>query len=115
MIMIPASLYPIQIPSQEREIIKSILFDRKDDVPYLWKKITDKNNEMYITSHENGFMIGMLASQRNTVPECWKQLIDVMNKIKKDAGVEVTELGNNTVQLKDSSGFTIVRQKHEWE
>ncbi len=113
--MIPASLYPIQIPSQEWEIIKSILFDRKDDVPSLWKKITDKNNEMYITSHENGFMIGMLSSQRNTVPECWKQLIDVMNLIKKDAGVEMTDLGNNMVQLKDSSGFTIVRQKHEWE
>ncbi len=115
--MAPAILYPIQIPFHEREIIKRILFDRKDSIPSLWKKITDnkKNNEIYMTSFENGFMIGALASQRNTVPECWKQLIDVMNKIKKDAGVEVTDLGTNTVQLKDSSGFTITRQKHEWE
>lgn len=113
--MAPETLYPIQIPFHEQEILKSILFDRKDDVPSLWKKITDKNNEMYMTSFENGFMIAVLADQRNTVPECWKQLIDSMNKIKKDAGVEVTDIGNNTVELKDSSGFTIVRQKHEWE
>lgn len=113
--MIPDTLYPIQIPVQEREIIKRLLFDRKDDVPSLWKKITDKNNEIYMTSRENGFMIGVLTSQRNTVPECWKQLIDVYNKIKNDAGVEVTELGNNMVQLKNGSGFKIVRQKHEWE
>uniref|UniRef100_A0A6H2A0J3 Uncharacterized protein n=1 Tax=viral metagenome TaxID=1070528 RepID=A0A6H2A0J3_9ZZZZ len=115
MIMTPTSLYPIKIPSQEREIVKSILFDRKNRIPSLWKQLTDKNNEMHLTSHENGFMIGALADQRNTVPECWKQLIEVMNKIKKNAGVEETELGTNMVQLKDSSGFTIVRQKHEWE
>lgn len=113
--MVPETLYPIRIPVQEREIIKRIFFDRKDDVPSLWKKLTDEKNEMHLTSHENGFMIGALESQRNTVPECWKQLIDVYNKIRKEAGVEVTELGNNMVQLKDSSGFTIVRQKHEWE
>ena len=113
--MAPAILYPIQIPFHEQEIIKSTLFDRKDSIPSLWKQLTDKNNEIYMTSFENGFMIGALSGQRNTVPECWKQLIDIMNKIKKDAGVEVTDLGNNTVELKDSSGFTIVRQKHEWE
>lgn len=98
--MAPENLYPIQIPFHEQEIIKRI--------PSLWKQFTDKNNEMYVTSYVNGFMIGMLYSQRNTVPECWKQLIDIMNKIKKDAGVEVTDLGNNTVQLTDTSGFTIV-------
>ena len=113
--MATETLYPIHIPIQEQEIIKRILFDRKDRLPSIWKQFTDKNNEIYLTSFENGFIIGAVSSQRDTVPECWKQLIDVMNKIKKDAGVEVTELGNNMVELKDSSGFTIVRQKHEWE
>jgi len=115
--MAPETLYPIQIPFHEQEILKSILFDRKDRIPSLWKQFSDnkKNNEIYMTSFENGFMIGALSSQRNTVPECWIQLIDIMNKIKKDAGVEVTDIGNNMVQLKDSSGFAIVRQKHEWE
>jgi len=109
------TLYLIHIPFQEREIIKRILFERKDRIPSIWKQFTDKNNEMYLTSFENGFIIGAVSSQRDAVPECWKQLIDIMNKIKKDAGVEVTELGNNMVELKDSSGFTIVRQKQEWE
>ncbi len=113
--MATENLYPIHIPFHEREIIKSILFDRKDRIPSLLKQFTDKNNEMYLTSFENGFMIGAVSSQRNTIPECWKQLIDIMNKIKKDAGVEVTDLGNNMVQLKDASGFTIVREKYDWE
>lgn len=108
-------LYPIHIPVQEQEIITGILFDRKGRMPALLKKFTEKNNEISLTSFENGFLIGALTSQRDAVPECWKQLIDVMNKIKKDAGVEVTELGNNMVELKDSSGFTIVRQKLDWE
>ncbi len=77
--MATETLYPIHIPFHEQEIIKSILFDRKDRMPSLWKQFTDKNNKMYITSFENGFMIGALASKRNTVPECWKQLIDIMN------------------------------------
>lgn len=93
--MLPASLYPIRIPVQEREIIIRIFSDRMYDRPALWKKITDKNNEIYLTSLENGFMIGKLTSQRNTVPECWKQLIDVYNNIRKEAGVEETDLGNN--------------------
>lgn len=113
--MAPEALYPIHIPFHERETIKSILLDRKDRIPSLWKQFTDKNNEICINSFQNGFMIGALFSQRNTVPECWKQLIDIANKIKKDAGVEVTDLGNNIVQLKDTSGFTIVREKHDWE
>jgi len=113
--MTPETLYPIQIPFNEREIIKGILFDRRDEISSLWKQFTDKNNEIYITVFQNGFIIGALASQRNTVPECWKQLIDTMNKIKQDAGVEETDLGNNMVKLKDSSGFAIIRQKHEWE
>ena len=113
--MAPETLYPIQIPFNEREIIKGILLDRRDKISSLWKQFTDKNNEIYITVFQNGFMIGALASQRNTVPECWKQLIDTMNKIKKDAGVEETDMGNNIVKLKDSSGFAIIRQKREWE
>lgn len=108
-------LYQIQIPVQERKIIERIFSDRMYDVPALWKKITDEKNEMYITPHENGVMIGALTSQRNTVPECWKQLIDILNNLKKEAGVEVTDLGNNMVQLTDKSGFTIIRQKYEWE
>jgi len=36
-------------------------------------------------------------------------------KIKKDGGVEVTDLGDNMVQLKDNSGFSITRHKYEWE
>lgn len=113
--MATETLYPIHIPFHEQEIIKSILFDRRVKIPSLWKQFTDKNNEMYMTPYVNGFMIGALFSQRNTVPECWKQLIDIANKIKKDAGVEVTDLGNNMVQLKDTSGFTIVREKYDWE
>ncbi len=113
--MATETLYPIQIPFHEIEIIKRILFDRKDRIPALWKQITDKNNELHLTSHQVGFMIGALANQRSTVPECWEQLINVTNKIKEDAGVEETNLGNNMVQLTDSSGFTVVRQKHEWE
>lgn len=109
------TLYPIHIPSYEREIIKSIFSGRKNEVPNLWKKITDKNNEIRLTIRENGFMIGALSGQRNTVPECWKQLIDVMNKIKKDAGVEETDLGNGIVQIKDRSGAVIVRPKLDWE
>lgn len=108
-------LYPIQIPFHEIEIVKRILFDRKDNRPSLWKQFADKNNEIHLTLNETGFMMGMLSNQRNTVPECWKQLINIMNKIKKDAGVEVTDLENNMVQLKDSSGFIIIRQKHDWE
>lgn len=111
----PDKVYPIKIPVQEREIIKGILLDRKDEIPSIWKQFADKNNEIYLTSFQNGFMIGVLSGHRNTVPVCWKELIGVLNKIKKDGGVEVTDLGNNMVQLKDSSGFSITRQKYEWE
>jgi hypothetical protein len=113
--MTPETLYPIQIPFNEREIIKGILSDRKDEISSLWKQFTDKNNEISINSYQNGFMIGVLSGHRKTLPEFWKQLIDVYNKIRKDAGVEVTDLGNNMVELKDSSGFAITRQKYEWE
>lgn len=109
------TLYPIHIPSHEREIIKSILSNRRCRISSLWKQITDKNNEIRLTIYENGFMIGALTSQRKTVPECWKQLIDVMNKIKKDAGVEETDMGNGKVQVKDRSGAVIVRPKLDWE
>lgn len=120
-------LYPIQIPFQEweiikgilsdrmDEIIKGILFERKDGISSIMKQFADKNNEIYLTSFQNGLMMGVLSSQRNTVPECWKQLIDISNIIRKDGGVEVTDLGNDMIQLKDSSGFSITRQKYEWE
>lgn len=108
-------LYPIRIPVSEKEIIKSILSDRRNDVPTLWKQFIENNDEIKINSYQNGFMMGALSSQRNDIPESWKQLIDTMDRIKKDAGVEVTDLGDSTIQLKDNSGFMIVRQKYDWE
>ena len=50
-------LYPIQIPSHEQDIVKRILFDRKDRIPSFWKQFTDSNNEIHMTIRENGFMI----------------------------------------------------------
>jgi len=112
----PEIVYLIKIPFDEQKIIKGILSSRNDKTSLsLCKRIAMNVPSWAISTFENGFMMGVLSSQRNAVPECWKQLIDIMNQIKKDAGVEVTDLGDNMLQLKDNSGFTIVRQKYEWE
>jgi len=108
------TLYMIQIPFHEQEIVKCILSDRKDRIPSLWKQFTE-NNVIYMTAFEAGYITGVLSSQRNTIPECWRQLIDITDKIRKDAGVEVIDLGNNMVQLRDKFGNTIIRQKYDWE
>lgn len=108
-------LYPIRIPVSEREIILNTLSGRKNAIPTLWKQLIENGDEIKINSFQNGFMLGALSSQRNAVPESWKLLIDTVDKIRKDAGVEVIDLGDNTIQLKDSSGVTMVRQKYDWE
>ncbi len=100
-----ATSYTIQIPLHEREIVKSILNNRKCRIPSLWKQLTENNNEIRLSIFENGFMIGALSGQRNTVPECWKQLIDVMKKVKKDAGVEETDLGKRKLKGRESCVF----------
>lgn len=110
-----ATPYLIRIPSHEREMIESILSSRKCRIPSVWKQLTENNNEIYLSIFENGFVIGALSGQRSAVPVTWKQLIDIMNQIKKDAGVEETDMGNGMVQLKDRSGWTAIRQKLDWE
>ena len=39
----------------------------------------------------------------------------MMNRFRKDAGVKITELGNDLIQLKYDFGITIVREKYAWE
>lgn len=75
------TLYLIRIPSNELELIKRLLFDRREEIPDMWKQLTDKPDEIYLNSFQNGFMTGAIYSIRATVPECWKQLINNMKEI----------------------------------
>ncbi len=62
-------------------------------------------------SFELGIITSMVADQRQKIPE----LINFLNKFREDAGVIITELGENLVQLKDKDGTTMVREKYKWE
>jgi len=81
------TLYLVHIPSNELELIKRLLFDRREEVPNMWKQLTDKPEEMYLNSFQNGFMTGAIYSIRDKVPECWRQLINNMNEIGKNVDI----------------------------
>lgn len=55
------------------------------------------------------------SEDRHKIPEVWKQLMDLRNKFLKDAGVEITDLGEGYIRMKDKNGTTVIREKYEWE
>jgi hypothetical protein len=112
----PPMMYKIEMPIDEQDIIKGILSNRTDEISIsICNRIAMKITTWAISSFENGFLMGVLSSQRDIIPETWKQLIDIINQIRKDGGVEITDVVNNMVELKDVHGFAIIRQKYDWE
>lgn len=109
--------YPIKMTFAEQEIIKNIISGQKHKIPDIWKQLVHKIEieTIYMDSFEQGFVMATIADQRDKVPEVWKQLYDLMTKFRKDAGVEITDLGNNLIQLKDDKGVVVTRKKYDWE
>jgi hypothetical protein len=107
--------YPIRIDSHERHIIIDIIKDQKHKISYVWQQLLDKKDPIMMSAFEQGILMGITVNKRKKIPETWKQLVGMMNKFRENAGVKITELGNNLIQLKDDFGTTIVREKYEWE
>ena len=107
--------YSIKIGSERNAIIETIENQNYLKIPKIWQQLSDKKDPVMMDSFELGVITSLVAGQRQKVPEFWKQLIDLLNKFREDAGVTITELGGNLVQLKDNFGITMVREKYEWE
>lgn len=107
--------YPINIDSHEQDIIIDLIKDRKHKISAVWQQLLDKKYPIMMNSFEQGFLVSIVAGQREKIPGTWKQLIGMMNKLREDSGVKITELGNDLIQLKDDFGTTMVREKYEWE
>ena len=114
--------YPISMCVSEREALCAIISDRRHDFPNVWKQLMDRQNQdsesgyiILLNAYEQGFVVSSVAKQRNAMPDIWKQLMGLISKFRKDAGVEIIDIGNNMIQLTDDEGISIVRQKFEWE
>jgi hypothetical protein len=111
--------YPIHMCASERNALCEIISDRRNDFPNVWKQLMDEQSSdsyiIFINAYEQGFVVSSIAKQRSRMPDIWKQLMELISKFRKDAGVEIIDLGNNMIQLIDDEGVSIVRQKFEWE
>ena len=66
----------------------------------------------------DAFEQGIVTSfhkDRYKIPEIWKQLMDFRDKFHLEAGVEITDLGDRIIKLKDKYGAELIREKYEWE
>lgn len=81
------TLYLLHVHSNELELIKRLLVDRRKEIPDIWRQLTNKSEEMYLNPFQNGFMTGAIYSIRDKVPECWKQLINNMKEIGKNINI----------------------------
>ena len=107
--------YPINIDSIERDIIIDLIKGRENNIPDLSQQLEDKKNPLSLNSFEQGFLMSVIGDKREKVPGVWRQLANLMDRFREEAGVKITDLGNNLVQLKDKDGATIIREKYEWE
>lgn len=107
--------YPISVKISDIDIIKDSIRDQRHKIPYVWKQLDDKNEIIYMNAYEQGVITAILSDQRDKIPEIWKQLMDMMNKFRKDAGVEITDLGNDIIKMKDNQGLVVTRKKYDWE
>lgn len=107
--------YPIYMTSHDQEIIMEIIGTYNYKIPRVWKQLLERKNPIDVNSFESGVLMGLVVSNRYKVPDIWGQLVNMLNKFRKDAGVVVTELGGNLIQLKDKNGVAIIRPKYEWE
>lgn len=120
--MLGLKRYPIYIYASEREALCEIISDRRHDFPNLWKQLMDEKSPdsesgyiILLNAYEQGFVVSSIAKQRIEMSDIWKQLMELISKFRKDAGVEIIDLGDNMIQLTDDEGVSIVRQKFEWE
>ena len=107
--------YPINIDSTERDIIIDLVKGQENNIPDLSQQLKDKVNPLNMSSFEQGFLMSVIGNKRGIVPGVWKQLVNLLNRFREEAGVKITDLGNNLVQLKDRDGATIIRERYEWE
>ena len=112
--------YPIDTCASERNALCEIISDRRNDFPNVWKQLMDEKSSeseciILLNAYEQGFVVSSIAKQRNEIPDIWKQLMELISKFREDAGVKTIDLGNNTIELIDDEGISVVRQKFEWE
>ena len=107
--------YPIYMARHEQEIVMEIIYEDSQKIPRVWKQLTERKNPIEVNSFESGVLVGLVVDNRDKVPDTWEQLVDLMTKFREDAGVVITELGGNLIQLKDKNGITMIREKYEWE
>lgn len=70
---------------------------------------------IYMDSFEQGVVMALISDQRKKVPRVWEQLTVLRRNFMEDAGVEITDLGDDIIQMKDNIGLIITRKKYEWE
>lgn len=107
--------YPIYIEHSEQEIVKDMVRDYNCEISEVWQQLLDSKNPIFANAYEQGFLASIIVDQRYKVPGIWKQLIDMMKKFREDAGVKITEINENLIQLRDKDGMTMTREKYEWE
>ena len=108
--------YPIHICESERNILCDILFDKRREIPLVWKQFVNKDSDIvYMSAFEQGFVMSCVATQRDKISEVWRQLMDAVKKFRVYSGVKITDLGNSMIRLEDNYGVVIVRPRYEWE
>jgi len=70
---------------------------------------------IYVTSFEGGTLLGILWKYRKKVPNVVKQLLLLQDRLRREAGVEIKELGGDVIMLKDKMGNVVIRKKYPWE
>ena len=72
---------------------------------------------IYVNAFEAGVLTAVISrsDKKDALKEVFNQLLQLHKKFREEAGVKVTDLGNNLIKLEDKFGNVIIREKYEWE
>ena len=76
-----------------------------------------KKYPIYVNAFEGAVLMRLIfdSDKRDTLRGIFKQLLDLYKKLREEAGVTETDLGNGYIMLRDKYGNAVIRQKYEWE
>jgi len=76
-----------------------------------------KKHPIYVNAFEGAVLMRLIfdSDKRDALRGVFKQLLDLYKKLREEAGVTETDLGNGYIMLRDKDGTTIIRKKYEWE
>jgi hypothetical protein len=75
-----------------------------------------RNIVVFLNSFEAGYLLSLIARRRDKhLRRVFEQLVKACESVRRDAGVEIIDLGGDIVKMMDKDGNIIVREKYDWE